>query len=123
MANLDYYGDFMTYRDAFPIEQHVMHCQYLLLQNIMCHADLEIVTFIKVKGMPGPFPDFGVQQQCRNFAGVLERKERKQLNVSDEEWMEILVAPERIGELQRKGRTVPPTGVDGEEGEEVGIHY
>jgi hypothetical protein len=53
---------------------------------------------------------------------VLEWKEGRQVNVSDEEWKEILVTPEGIRELQRKGRTVPPTGVDGK-GEEVEIHY
>lgn len=35
----------------------------------MCHADLEIITFNKVKGTPGPFPDFSVQQKCKNFWG------------------------------------------------------
>lgn len=89
----------------------------------MCHADLEIVTFNKVKGTLGPFPDFSVQQKCRNFGEVLEWKEGRQVNVSDEEWKEILVTPEGIRALQRKGRTVPRTGVDGEEGGEVQIHY
>lgn len=65
------------------------------------------MTFNKVKGTPGPFPDFSVEKKCRNFDDVLEWKERNQINVSDEEWKEILETPEGIRELDAEGRTLP----------------
>jgi hypothetical protein len=80
----------------------------MLLQAIMCHADLELITFGKVKGTPGPFPDFSVNQKCRDFDSILRWKEANQVNVTDEEWKDILVTPEGIRELEAEGRTLPP---------------
>lgn len=74
----------------------------------MCHADLEMITFGKVRGTPGPFPDFGVQAKCRDWDTILKWKEENQVNVSDEEWEEIKVTPQGIGELDPVGRTLPP---------------
>jgi Mycotoxin biosynthesis protein UstYa len=104
----DYYGEFWTHTSAFPFQEHVGHCQYMLLQTLMCHADLEIITFGKVRGTPGPFPDFSVVQKCRDFDGILKWKEDNQVNVADEEWKEIMVTPEEIVELEPEGRTLPP---------------
>lgn len=73
----------------------------------MCHADLERVTFNKVNDMVGPFPDFSVEQKCRNFEDILEWKERHQVNVTEEEWRLILETPEGIRELEAEGRIVP----------------
>lgn len=107
LANPAYYGEFWTGLEHFPFEQHVAHCQYLLLQTLMCHADLERVTFNKVNDMVGPFPDFSVEQKCRNFEDILEWKERHQVNVTEEEWRLILETPEGIRELEAEGRIVP----------------
>lgn len=73
----------------------------------MCHADMEMITFGKVRGTPGPFPDFSVEQKCRDFEGILRWKEENQVNVSDEEWKLINVTPEGIKELDPVGRTLP----------------
>ncbi|KAE9376386.1 hypothetical protein N431DRAFT_462223 [Stipitochalara longipes BDJ] len=104
----DYYGEFWTHTSAFPFQEHVGHCQYMLLQTLMCHADLEVITFGKVRGTPGPFPDFSVEQKCRDFDSILRWKENNQVNVTDEEWKEIQVTPEGIIELEPEGRTLPP---------------
>jgi hypothetical protein len=39
----------------FPMEVHIRHCRYLLLQFIMCDADMGVVTFNKTQGMCGLF--------------------------------------------------------------------
>ncbi|KAF8855960.1 hypothetical protein BDZ45DRAFT_745966 [Acephala macrosclerotiorum] len=107
LAHKDYYGEFWTHTDSFPFEAHLGHCQYMLLQALMCHADMEMITFGKVRGTPGPFPDFSVEQKCRDFEGILRWKEENQVNVSDEEWKLINVTPEGIKELDPVGRTLP----------------
>jgi Mycotoxin biosynthesis protein UstYa len=107
LAYPDYYGEFWTHTDDFPFEQHLGHCQYLLLQTLMCHSDLEPITFNKVRGTPGPFPEFSVEQKCRNFDDVLRWKEENQVNVSDEEWKKISETPEGIKEFEPEGRTLP----------------
>jgi Mycotoxin biosynthesis protein UstYa len=109
LANPFYYGEFWTHSSKFPFQEHVGHCQYLLLQTLTCHADLEVVTFNKVRGTPGPFPEFSVQQKCRDFDSILRWKEANQVNVTDEEWKQIMVTPDGIRELEPEGRTLPPT--------------
>jgi hypothetical protein len=103
----EYYGNMRETRknERFPFEEHVLHCQYILLQNIMCHADLEVVTFNKVKGVPGPFANFNVDRKCRNFDDVLAWKEKNQIDPKNlEEWKKT---PEGIKELDDAGIAVP----------------
>lgn len=72
------------FRDhAFPFDDHMLHCQYMLLQTLMCHADLEIITFNKVEGLRGPFADFSVQKKCRDFESILEWQEANQIILPD----------------------------------------
>jgi hypothetical protein len=115
-AHLDYYGEFWTHSSSWPVQEHLGHCQYMLLQNLMCHADLEIITFEKVRGTPGPFPDFGVTQKCRDWDAILKWKEDNQVITTPEQWDELSVTPEGIRELDPEGRTLPDVG-------EPGVHF
>ena len=86
--HFDYY-----YSDKFPVgpdgkrtipvehQEHKKHCLHMLLQNIMCHADVDVITHNWVHyediGQPDrpyaePFADFNLQKQCRDFGGLLE---------------------------------------------------
>ncbi|PLB46541.1 hypothetical protein P170DRAFT_438293 [Aspergillus steynii IBT 23096] len=86
---------------------HDLHCQYILLQFILCHADVGMVTFNKVEGVTGPMADFSIDHKCRDFGAILDWKEENQVNVSDEEWALIQRAPEGIRELSGEGRARP----------------
>lgn len=91
--------------DYFPIDQHLLHCQYILLQALTCHADLEIITFNKVKGNPGPFADFNVEKKCRNFDDILLWKEKNQVHPQDrEKW---IATPPNIREVDNVGVAIP----------------
>ncbi|KAJ6782033.1 hypothetical protein PWT90_06096 [Aphanocladium album] len=57
-------------------ERHLRHCTSVLLQNIMCHADTEVVTHVWRAGNPVPWPDFGVRKQCRDFNALLDFRDR-----------------------------------------------
>jgi Mycotoxin biosynthesis protein UstYa len=81
--DFDYY-----YRDKYPggiapkeHKWHKKHCLHILLQNLMCHADVDSIThkWIHYTGVSGengrpfvePIADFNVVKQCRNFNGLL----------------------------------------------------
>ena len=54
---------------------HITHCTYLLLQNLMCHADVEVYTWRWVDVQKHPLPDFHVNKQCRSFDAVLQYRD------------------------------------------------
>ncbi|KAJ9606919.1 hypothetical protein H2200_008930 [Cladophialophora chaetospira] len=79
-ANFDYY-----YRSTWPdgLESatqlhrlHLTHCTYLLLENIMCNANLEVYTHFWYRDTNGPFADFNVNKKCRDFDAILDWQNR-----------------------------------------------
>lgn len=56
---------------------HKTHCVHLLLQTLMCSADVGIIThnWVHVERLKEPktrpYPDFNVVKQCRDFDGLL----------------------------------------------------
>ncbi|MCJ1300462.1 hypothetical protein MMC08_003259 [Hypocenomyce scalaris] len=54
---------------------HVSHCIHILLQNLMCKADVDIVTHRWLDVRLHPFPDFNVQKRCRDFDAILKWQE------------------------------------------------
>ncbi|KAF4959414.1 hypothetical protein FSARC_10739 [Fusarium sarcochroum] len=55
---------------------HVSHCTDILMQNLMCNGNLDIVTFNWVETQTNPFPDFGVKHQCRDFDAIYEWQDK-----------------------------------------------
>lgn len=57
--------------------QHKLHCLYMILQNIMCHSDVDIVTNYWAPSLSvydrkvEPFADFSILKRCRDFEGLL----------------------------------------------------
>jgi hypothetical protein len=110
----EYYGNLREiYKDGlFPFTDHILHCQYVLMQALTCHADLEVVTFNKVKGFKGPFADFGVEKKCRNWDEILEWKERHQITPKGDAFKET---PEGIMQIPALGHAVPFPSYKGQE--------
>ncbi|KAM7192633.1 protein of unknown function (DUF3328) domain containing protein [Rhypophila sp. PSN 637] len=59
---------------------HKNHCIHMLLQNLMCHADVDIITHrwvhYDLKNQPTrpfaePLADFNLTKKCRNFDALL----------------------------------------------------
>lgn len=93
------------YKDGlFPFTDHILHCQYVLMQALTCHADLEVVTFNKIKGFKGPFADFSVERRCRNFDEILEWKEANQITPHGNVFKET---PPGIKEIPALGNAIP----------------
>ncbi|KAJ5901436.1 tat pathway signal sequence [Penicillium taxi] len=71
---------------------HTDHCLYVVLQNLMCSATLDVVTQPWVHGQLHPFPDFSINKKCRDFGAILEWHEKT--TVGDLEAYSALRMPE-----------------------------
>ncbi|TAQ86498.1 hypothetical protein B7494_g5170 [Chlorociboria aeruginascens] len=80
ITNYDHYwGSRYGFEPPQIFDTHLRHCQSILLQSIMCHSDLEVITHIWQEDQSIPYPDFGVNKQCRDFNALLEWKEANDL--------------------------------------------
>ncbi|KAG1883827.1 hypothetical protein F4604DRAFT_1516758, partial [Suillus subluteus] len=48
------------------------HCIEMIRQNIMCNADVKMITWDWVQGLDTPYPNFNTRHQCRNFEKILD---------------------------------------------------
>ncbi|KAF4624073.1 hypothetical protein G7Y89_g14100 [Cudoniella acicularis] len=63
---------------------HQRHCLHMVLQSLMCNANVDIVPHRWVENDAVPFAQFGIQRKCRNFEGLREwNKENAVKNVRD----------------------------------------
>lgn len=79
-----YFGD--RYPDGeFPElhRVHTDHCIYIVLQNLMCSANADIITNVWVEGQLHPFPDFNVNKKCRNYDALVDWHHRTQVTDMD----------------------------------------
>lgn len=81
-----------------PPPQHMIHkkhCIHILLQNIMCHADVDIVAHnwvhygnIHQEGRPyaEPLADFSIVKQCRRFDRLLAWAKEEAVDNLSKKW-------------------------------------
>ncbi|MCJ1310414.1 hypothetical protein MMC25_004078 [Agyrium rufum] len=62
---------------------HLEHCTEMLRQNLMCSADVGIISNRWVKDYPRPYPDFNTVHMCRNFDSILHWAEAGQIARED----------------------------------------
>ncbi|KAF9560661.1 hypothetical protein CPC08DRAFT_707948 [Agrocybe pediades] len=73
-----YHGHYETFDPIFTyptpdiFRKHLDHCVDIIRQNLMCSADVGMITYEWVKGVSVPYPDFNTQHQCRNFEKILK---------------------------------------------------
>lgn len=88
-----YFGD--RYPDGvFPElhRVHTDHCIYIILQNLMCSANGDVVTNVWVEGQSHPFPDFNVNKKCRDYQTFVDWHHKTQ--ITDEDKYKEMRAPE-----------------------------
>ncbi len=56
-------------------EAEVERCVEALRQDLMCKADVSVLTFPK-EGAVGASPDFGAVRRCRDFGAIMEWSRR-----------------------------------------------
>ncbi|KAJ3509500.1 hypothetical protein NLJ89_g5194 [Agrocybe chaxingu] len=67
----EYYEKFdPSFVDASPKTFH--HCVEIIRQNLMCSADVAMITYEWVRGFRLPYPDFNTKHQCRNYQKILD---------------------------------------------------
>ncbi|KAF8813235.1 hypothetical protein BYT27DRAFT_7335163 [Phlegmacium glaucopus] len=70
----EYYEKFdPSFTDAKPevFRMHLDHCVEIIRQNLMCSADVGMITYEWVRGFSVPYPDFNTRHQCRNLEKIL----------------------------------------------------
>ncbi|PWY91613.1 hypothetical protein BO94DRAFT_489481 [Aspergillus sclerotioniger CBS 115572] len=60
---------------------HISHCIYILLQNLMCNANVDIYTHFWADAQLNAFPDFSVNHKCRDFEAILAWQEENSVDV------------------------------------------
>lgn len=55
---------------AEAAHQHLDHCIEMMRQNIMCNADVTMITWYWVQGHTVPYPNFNTRHRCRNFEKI-----------------------------------------------------
>ncbi|RYC60887.1 hypothetical protein CHU98_g5324 [Xylaria longipes] len=78
---------------------HLNHCLATILENLMCHADVDIVTFNWRESQNEPFPDFEIRKQCRDFEAIVDWQREKKLNDTIERW-KALAKPDNAKQRQ-----------------------
>jgi hypothetical protein len=66
---------------------HFEHCIDILMQNIMCTANTDLVTMNWMETQSNPFPDFSINHQCRDFETLV--RWRKENSVDIEKWIQM----------------------------------
>jgi hypothetical protein len=83
ITNYDYYwGDIYGFKPPVFRETHLWHCTSILLQAIMCHSDIGVVTHIWSEDRSVPTPDFGINRKCRDFEALLKWRDETDLDGS-----------------------------------------
>ncbi|KAK6520994.1 hypothetical protein TWF506_001230 [Arthrobotrys conoides] len=75
---------------------HLSHCAGIILQNLMCQANLDVITLNWVNTQTNPFPDFSVNKKCRDY-GVIKKWQDE--NKLDDEILKRMVRPKSYVEI------------------------
>ena len=71
--------------------QHLKHCLHMLVQNLMCSANVDLITHNWIETQRHPFPDFSINHQCRDFEAV--RAWSEEHKVETKEMVEAMEVP------------------------------
>ena len=61
---------------------HLRHCLDMLTQDMLCHADADLVTYQWVDTQPNPFPDFSINRRCRSIDELLQYRDEHKVDVA-----------------------------------------
>jgi hypothetical protein len=115
-----YFGD--TYPDGkFPElhRTHTDHCINIILQNLMCNANGDIVTNVWVEGQDHPFPDFNVNKRCRDYNTFIDWHHKTQIT-DMEKYLEMRIPDDQIPwKMSQKFHNLFKTGLKGGSKDEV----
>ncbi|MCJ1434202.1 hypothetical protein MMC27_003569 [Xylographa pallens] len=53
----------------------------MLMQDQLCHADADIITYNWIDTQPYPFPDFSLNRKCRDVDQVLRWRDEHHVDI------------------------------------------
>ena len=59
---------------------HLRHCVDMLAQDMICHADADLITYRWMDTQSNPFPDFSINRQCRNLDDILQYRDEHKVD-------------------------------------------
>ena len=60
---------------------HLRHCVDMLMQDQLCHADADVLTYNWVDTQPYPFPDFSINRKCRDMEKLREWRDERAVDL------------------------------------------
>jgi hypothetical protein len=64
---------------------HLDHCIEMIRQNIMCNADVTMITWYWVQGHRVPYPNFNTRHRCRNFEKIIDWSVEHAIHIDESE--------------------------------------
>lgn len=103
-----YWGQEFGYEPPVLFESHINHCLDILRQNIMCNANVEMLTYNWRLTQHNPFPDIGAVKVCRDFEAIVKWQQEVELKDEPAKWAKIvkeadavdLPMPKHLDELE-----------------------
>jgi hypothetical protein len=83
----EYYrpADISFQDEPWIIRMHLDHCIEMIRQNIMCNADVTMITWDWVEGHDIPYPNFNTRHQCRNYEKILDWADTHAVHIDESE--------------------------------------
>ncbi|KAJ5132554.1 hypothetical protein N7448_006712 [Penicillium atrosanguineum] len=76
-----YYDDSDTNNEYHQL--HVSHCVYMLLQNLMCTANVDVYPHTWLDAQKNAFPDFSINHKCRDFGAIMKWHDENSVPIED----------------------------------------
>ena len=90
-------------------QAHVGHCIHMILQALMCAADVGVIThnWVRSEKVAEPrervMPDFSVVKMCRDFDGLLDWAREKGVKGLKRKWMGLRYPGEGVEIVEDDG--------------------
>ena len=60
---------------------HLRHCTDMLAQDMLCHADADLVTYSWMDTQAHPFPDFSINRRCRSVDDLTTYRDKHSVDM------------------------------------------
>ncbi|KAG1852833.1 hypothetical protein DFJ58DRAFT_399084 [Suillus subalutaceus] len=67
------------------VRLHLDHCIEMIRQNIMCNADVTMITWYWVQGHAVSYPNFNTRHRCRNYEKIMDWSVEHAIHIDESE--------------------------------------
>jgi hypothetical protein len=69
---------------------HLKHCLHIVLQQILCTANTDLILYNWQETQRWPVPNFSFERKCRDHKTILDWAEKQAIPFTKERWDELL---------------------------------